>query len=60
MKLAKAIEIGELNLKQTGKAMPPDCHDAVKLLVEAAKAIAHYRQVPAYRYLKALPGEDPE
>lgn len=37
MELAKAIEIGELNIKKAGKQMPPDVLDALKLLTEAGK-----------------------
>ncbi|GAI62189.1 unnamed protein product, partial [marine sediment metagenome] len=37
MKLPKAIEIGELNIKEAGRKMPPDTLDALKLLVEAGK-----------------------
>lgn len=57
--LKKAIEIGELNIKEAGKKMPPDTLDALKLLVEAAKARKTRQEhlTPLLRQL--LPGETP-
>jgi len=60
MKLEKAIEILDLNIREAGKKMPPDVLDALKLGAQALKAIKEYREMPFYGLLKLLPGEDPE
>lgn len=60
MKLTKAIEILELNLKEAGKKMPPDCKDAVQLGIEAMGALHCHREVWGYSEFKLLPGETEE
>ncbi|GAI28145.1 unnamed protein product [marine sediment metagenome] len=60
MKLAKAIEIGELNLKEAGPKMPPDCKDAIQLLINSARRIEQLRKMPLYPFDTKLPGETPE
>jgi len=60
LKLVKAIEIGELNIKEAGKKMPPDTLDALKLLVEAGKYIIQHRGFLAAHRMPPLPGETDE
>ena len=43
MKLAKAREVLELNLKEAGRHMPADVRDALKLHLEASKRIEEIR-----------------
>jgi len=57
MILKKAIEIGELNIKEVGRKMPPDTLDALKLLTEAGKHIEAYRHPPFQGSKELLPGE---
>lgn len=45
MKLTKAIEILDLNIKEQGGKMPPDCLTALKLAVSALEQLTHYREV---------------
>lgn len=59
MKLSKAIEIGELNIKEGRKAMPLDVAQALALLIEAGKAIQKLRLYPFPEEILLLPGEDP-
>lgn len=60
MTLPKAIEIVELNIKEAGKKMPPDCLDALKVCCEAAKYIDICRHNPNCFNISLLPGETPE
>jgi len=60
MTLKKAIEILELNLLQAGKAMPPDCRDAVQLSIEADRAVIDARANNYYTPIPTLPGETEE
>jgi len=57
VKLAKAIEIMELNLEGAGRHMPADVKDALKLHIEAAKLIQRLRMIPDFGIEKLLPGE---
>lgn len=57
MKLAKAIEIGKLNIKEAGKKMPPDVLDALKLLVGAGERELDDRDLGIDTRLGLLPGE---
>jgi len=58
MELNKAIEIVELNIKEAGKKMPPDCLAALKLENEAAKRIVDARWGYTHEIIAPLPGED--
>jgi len=58
MKLEKAIEILDLNIRQRNHRMPPDVFDALKLGKEALKRIQQYRQTSSYLSFMNLPGED--
>lgn len=60
MKLSKAREIVQLNIKEASKKMPPDCLDALKLLDEAAKRLEQWRGLGIPEDLELLPGETPE
>jgi len=60
MTIEKAIEIGELNIKEAGKKMPPDTLDALKLLVEAGKRLQVLRKDFALLPTVSLPSETPE
>jgi len=60
MKLPKAVEIGELNIKEAGKKMPPDTLDALKLLVEAGKREIEHRELDIDTRFGLLPGETEE
>ncbi|GAI29372.1 unnamed protein product [marine sediment metagenome] len=60
MTLPKAIEIGDLNIKEAGKKMPPDTLDALKLLVEAGKQIHNHRASLPPQAIYLLPGETAE
>lgn len=57
MKIEKAIEILELNIKEAGKQMPPDCKNAVKLGIEAGKRVILYRKGMYAGLGDLLPGE---
>lgn len=57
MKLLKAIEIGELNVREAGKKMPADTLDALQLLIEAGKVIKEWRHYPFPDGVIQLPGE---
>lgn len=57
MKLAKAVEILELNLKEVGIEMPTDTRQAVKLGVEGLKALQDWRAGQVVDFLLPLPGE---
>jgi len=58
MKLEKAKEIVELNIKEAGNKMPPDCRDALKLENEATKRILDARSGFTLDIAALLPGED--
>jgi len=58
MKLARAREILEVNLRLGGKAMPPDCKQALMLHIEAGKRLESYRTDKAHIACMPLPGED--
>lgn len=60
MTLPKAIEIMELNLKEAGSKMPPDCRDALQLHIEAAKRIQVGRSKGYDYFGHLLPGETVE
>jgi len=60
MKLTKSIEIIELNIREAGPKMPPDCLDALKLNLEAAKRIQAHRRSSLTDPHILLPGETPE
>lgn len=57
MKLDKAKEILNLNLKEAGHKMPADCRDAVMLGIEAINRVQQYRLYPEFRNSALLPGE---
>jgi len=58
MKLEKAKEIVELNIKEAGNKMPPDCLAALKLENEATKRILDARRGFTLDIIAKLPGED--
>lgn len=60
MKLIKAKEILELNIKLAGKKMPPDTLEALKLSIEAIKRVKACRPVDCYAPEILLPGETVE
>jgi len=60
MKLEKAIEILELNVKEAGNKMPADCLKAIKLGIEAMEEVKYYRNNPLSYVIKLLPGETDE
>lgn len=60
MALDKDIKILQLNIDQAPKSMPPEVLHALKLGVEALKAIAKMRHYPFPDEILKLPGEDPE
>ena len=60
MTISKAIEILELNLKETGKRMPGDCRDALLMAVEALKRTHRARQTGLPIPYAYLPGETRE
>lgn len=39
MNRPKAIEILDLNLKEAGKSMPPDCREAIRVAVRSMKEL---------------------
>lgn len=57
MKLDKAIEIGELNVKEAGAKMPSDTLVALKILIEAGKCVRKIRHYPYPDEVLQLPGE---
>lgn len=60
MKLPKAIEILDLNLKHANVNMPHDVRDAVKLGIEALKFVQKLKATGQLRGRELLPGETPE
>jgi len=60
MKLTKSIEIVQLNINIAGPKMPPDCLDALKLNLEAAKRLQEYRRQGLVNSDRLLPGETDE
>lgn len=58
MKLVKAIEILDLNIKSVGRDMPTDTLQALKLLTEAGKRLEKHRQGICIASHTLLPGED--
>ena len=60
MKLDKAIEILELNLKEVGKKMPVDTSAALALSIEAQKRVIEARTPESINPHLPLPGETME
>lgn len=60
MKLAKTIEILELNTREAGNKMPIDCRVALQLGIEAIKRLQVGRNNPGTHWNDLLPGETPE
>jgi len=60
MTLVKAIDIGELNIMEAGKQMPPEALNALKLLVEAGKRLRRQRHGSPEPTYYLLPGETKE
>lgn len=60
MTLPKAIEIMELNLKEAGSKMPPDCRDAVQLSINTMKWRKEVEEKRWLGYLVPLPGQTAE
>ena len=58
--LKKSIEILELNIKEAGKRMPPDCKEALQLSIEAMKRLQDYRRQGLVNPRRLLPGEADE
>ena len=57
MNIEKAIEILTYPPAHTFDQLSPDYYEAVKLGIEALKAIQSTRKSPSYRILQPLPGE---
>jgi len=57
MTLEKAIEILELNLKEAGDKIPPDCRKALKLGIEAMKRVNNPLLYNLINPRVLLPGE---
>lgn len=57
MPISKAIEILQLNLKEAGLKMPPDCAAAIALGSEAFKLILTMRKNRVIAATFPLPGE---
>lgn len=57
MTLKKAIEILELNLREAGKQMPPDCREAIRLNLESSKRVQLQRDLAGVITPALLPGE---
>lgn len=55
--LKKAIEILELNIKEAGSKMPPDCRDALQLGIEALYRCQEFRKYTTPKVYMPLPGE---
>ena len=60
MKLAKSTEILSLEAYGSAHTNNPNWYDAVKLSIEAEKAITDYRRGLVVDFLLPLPGETPE
>lgn len=60
MKVQKAIEILDLNVKEVGPKMPPDTLDALKLGIEALERIDGLRSAGHYIAMPLLKGETEE
>lgn len=57
MKLSKAIQVLDINIKVGEEKMPPDVRDALKLGIEAMKRVEEMRQDNAFLSPRLLPGE---
>jgi len=60
MTIQKAIEILELNLREAGASMPPDCKEAVQLSIEADKRHLNRDYTSFNGMMALLPGETEE
>jgi hypothetical protein len=60
IKMSKAVEILELNVKEAGKKMPPDVLAAVNLGVSTMKAVLLVRHGGSWDAHALLPDELPE
>jgi len=60
LKLTKAIEILDLNIKEAGKKMPADTLDSLKLGVEALTVIGYLRNAERPIRPPLLSGETEE
>lgn len=60
MTLPKAVEIVQLNIREVGSKMPPDCLNALKLCCESAQRIRVGRNNPGSLWTELLPGETDE
>lgn len=60
IKLAKAIEILDLNIKEAGKTMPPDCKLALNLAMESLVGLRSERFINGYTRIGQLPSEEHE
>ena len=60
IKMSKAIEVLDLNIKEAGKKMPPDVKDSLALSVSLMKAVQYVRKGGNWEPHALLPGEAPE
>ena len=56
---SKAIEILDINVKEAGKKMPPDCMAAILLSLDALAGIVAERAIYGYTRIGQLPHEEP-
>ena len=60
IKISKAIEILDFNIKEANPRMPEDCEAAVKLGIAGLEAIQTYRIDSEYYIPDCLEGEESE
>jgi len=60
IKMSKAIEILDLNVKEGGKKMPPDVKDSLNLAISTMKTVLFIRGGGEWDLKAVFPGEAPE
>jgi len=58
IKILKALEIIDLNIKEAGKSMPPDVKEALTLAMEALDLICSIRNNASASAFEWLPSEE--
>lgn len=58
IQIPKAIEILDINLKEAGRKMPPDCQAAVLLSLDALAGLQAERAIYGYQRIGQLPHEE--
>jgi hypothetical protein len=60
IKLSKAIEVLDLNVKEAHKTMPQDVKDALNLAINCMKTVQYIRNGGNWSFQALFPDEAPE